>query len=315
MRKFLLWGFVALAFVLFVNVGAGLAEAEKTFYWISHGSEGDPIWIYAIQGAEKAAKELGVKLNTSFHHNDLATHKEAFMAAIAAGADGIATSSPEVGALQEEVALAKSRGIPVIFFNTDDVATGRDAYVGANTVRAGQLWASYLVDNGLIKEGDFVWMPVEVPGATYQVEGMTGAASVLEPLGIKYEVFDAKYDPAESISNMTDYLTAHGDKVDAMIGLGDMVTGNTQRVFEALGWEPGKIPVVGWGNSPETANAVKEGYVNAAVWQYPDSQGYMPIVLLHMATEGMAIGYNIFSIAMYDQSNVETYIELTEGMK
>jgi len=291
-----------------------VAKEKLTFYWISHGSEGDPIWVYAINGAKRAADELGVKLNSSFHHNDIATHKEAINAAIAAGADGIATSSPEAGTLLQEAALAKEKGIPFILFNTDDPKTGRTAYVGANVQKVGAGWAEYLVNNNLVQRGDFVWLPVEVPGATYGVDETKGIASVFDPLGIKYEVFDAKYDPAESISNMTDYLTAHGDKVDAMIGLGDMVTGNTKTVFNNVGWKPGKIPVVGWGNSPQTAHAVKEGYVNAATWQYPSSQGAMPIILLYMANTGLAIGYDVYTFAMYDKFNVDTYIELTEGM-
>lgn len=289
-------------------------EPKYTFYWISHGSEGDPIWIFAINGANKAAEDLNVEVKTSFHHNDIATHKEAFAAAVAAGADGIATSSPEAGVLTEEMALAKEAGIPVVFFNTDDPETGRNAYVGANVFQAGAMWAQYLVDNKLVKKGDFVWMPVEVPGATYQVEETKGIASVFDPLGIEYEVFDAKYDPIETLSNQTDYLTANGSKVDAIIGLGDLVTGNMKKAFDAAGIEPGQIPVVGWGNSLDTAKAVKEGYVNAGLWQYPDSQGYMPIVLLYMIKEGMATGYDINTMALYDSTTVDTYIELTETM-
>ena len=290
------------------------AEEPPTLYWISHGSEGDPIWIFAINGAKAAADSLGVNLNASFHHNDIASHKEAFMTAIAAGADGISTSSPEVGVLTDEVALAQEKGIPVVFFNTDDPATGRDAYVGGDMQQIGRMWAGYLVDNGLVKEGDKVWMPVEVPGATYGAEETKGIATVFDPLGIEYEVFDAKYDPIETLQNMTDYLTAHGDEIDAMIGLGDMVTGFTQQAFEAVGWEPGHIPVVGWGNSLDTANAVKAGFVNAAMWQYPDSQGFMPIVMLYMASQGNAIGYDIPTFALYTQDNVDPYVELTEQM-
>jgi simple sugar transport system substrate-binding protein len=293
------------------------AETTKkfTFYWISHGSEGDPIWIFAINGANAAAKALGVDLKTSFHHGDVAAQKEAFQAAIAAGADGIAVSSPQEGVLKDEVALAKSKDIPVVFFNTDDPATGRDAYVGGNGVSVGASWAQYLVDNKLVKAGDNVWMPVEVPGATYGQDETKGVASVFDPLGIKYEVFDAQYDPIKTQQNMVDYLTANGDKIDAIIGLGDMVMGFTQKNFEAVGWAPGKIPVVGWGNSSDTANAVKAGYVNAATWQYPDSQGFMPVVLLYMAKSGQAIGYNVFTQALYTKANVDVYINLTNQMK
>jgi simple sugar transport system substrate-binding protein len=285
-----------------------------TFYWISHGSEGDPIWIFAINGADEAAKAVGAKLNASFHHGDIASQKEAMQAAIAAGADGIAVSSPEAGVLTDEVAMAKEQGIPVVFFNADDPSTGRDAYVGANNQAVGAAWAQYLVDQGLVEEGDNVWLPVEVPGATYGAEETKGIASVFDPLGINYEVFDAKYDPVETLQNMTDYLTAHGDEIDAMIGLGDMVTGYAQKAFEAVGWEPGHIPVVGWGNSLDTANAVKAGYVNAGMWQYPDSQGFMPVILLDMAYKGNAIGYDIYSFGLYTKDNVDPYIELTKQL-
>ena len=60
---------------------------------------------------------------------------------------------------------------------------GFDAYVGGDIVEVGRRWAQYLVDKGLVKQGDFVWLPVEVPGATYGVQEEEGIASVLEPLG------------------------------------------------------------------------------------------------------------------------------------
>ena len=290
------------------------SEEKMVLYWVSHGAEGDPIWVYALNGAQKAADTLGIKLNASLHSNDIATQKEAINVAIAAGADGIATTSPAPGALKEEAALAKAKGIPFILFNSDDPSIDRVAYVGADLTKVGADWAKYLVNKNLVKAGDFVWCPVEVPGASYQVDEVKGIASIFDPLGIKYEVFDATVDAAQSISNMTDYLVAHGDKVDAMIGLGDMVMGNTGQVFNAIGWEAGKIPVVGWGNSNQTAKLVKDGYVKAATWQYPSSLGAIPITLLYMANVNMAIGYDVVTLGLYDKSNVETYIKLTEGM-
>jgi len=288
------------------------ADDKPTFYWISHGSSGDPIWIFALRGAKQAAKDLNVNLKTSFHQNDISTHQEAFKSAIAAGADGIASSSPDQGVLKDEVAMAKERGIPVVFFNADDPTTKRDAYVGADNVEVGKSWANYLVENDLVEEGDFVWMPVEVPGATYQREETKGIASVFDPLGIEYDVFDAKYDPVQSLQNMKNYLSSHKKKVDAIIGLGDMVMGNMKEAFDAAGLEPGDIPVVGWGNSAETAKEVMDGYVQAATWQYPQSQGYMPIALLNMADQGMPIGYDIVTVALYEKENAESYYELAQ---
>jgi simple sugar transport system substrate-binding protein len=294
---------------------AAAADKKLVFYWISHGSAGYPIWVYAINGANAAGKALNVTVRASFHNNDVASEKEAFQAAISAKADGIAVSSPQDGAFKDEVALAKSKGIPVVFFNTDDPATGRDAYVGANVFQVGFQWAKYLVDHKLVKSGDKVWMPVEVPGATYQTEETRGIASVFDPLGIKYEILDAGTDPAKMIATMTDYLAAHGKDIAAMIGLGDNVAGATKKVFDAVNWKAGRIPVVGWGNSVEAATAVRDGYMNAATWQYPDSQGFQPIVLLYMMKNNIATGYDVLTMAMYDKSNAATYLELAKKMK
>jgi simple sugar transport system substrate-binding protein len=305
---------LALALLLLGVVQAVTAQdAKKVYYWISHGQASDPIWSFAQQGADRAGKDLGVEVRTSFHGGNVAAHKEAFLAAVAAGASGIATSSPQPGALTDAVAEAKKAGIPVVFFNTDDPESGRDAYVGADNVEVGVLKAKYLVDNNLIKAGDFVFMPVEVPGATYGTDQTKGIASVFDPLGIKYEVVDAQYDPAKATVNMVDYLTANKDKVKAIIGLGDLVTQYTKVTFDQVGIKPGEIPVVGWGNSLDTAKSVKEGYVNAAMWQYPDAQGYMAIVLLNTGATGGQIGYNILTMHMYDKTDVDVFIKALGG--
>jgi len=304
--------FLMVLLVMGLTVISYGADDKLVFYWLSHGTSNDPIWVYAINGAHDAGKALGVTIKSSFHQNDIASQKEAFRAAIAANADGIASTTPQPEALKEEIEMAKSKGIPVVLFNSDDPGTKRDAFVGANLYQAGQQWANYLVANNLVKKGDKVWLPVEAPGATYQVEETKGIASVFEPMGIEYEVFDAGNEPANAIARMTEYLIAHGNDISAMIGLGDLVMGNVKQVWDNVKLEPGKISVVGWGNSLSTAKAVKEGYVNAATWQYPVSLGFMPITMLYMANKGMAIGYDITTLALYEQENADIYIDLTK---
>lgn len=283
---------------------------DLTFYVVTHGAASDPYWVIVNDAAVQAGADLGVQVNVSFAQNDIAVQQENLNAAIAAGADGIAVSSPETGVFVDEVAAAKEAGIPVVFIDTDDKTTGRDAYVGADLFSLGTTWASYLVDLG-IGEGDRVWMPVEVPGAAYQVLATEGVSSIFDPLGVTYDVFDANYDPAQSLANMTDFLTANGDEVDAIIGLGDLVMTNIRSAFDAAGIEPGSIPVVGWGSTNETANEVKDGYVNAATWAYPDAAGYDSVVLLFKAANGLTIGYDIPTQTLYDASSADKYIDLT----
>jgi len=285
------------------------SSSNQVFYWISHGTDTDQIWVIANNGAVAAGRDLHVTVRTSFASNDLARQEETFNAAISANATGIATTSPQPKVLAKLVAKAQSLGIPVVMFNTDDPTTSRLAYVGADLLKAGQLWANYLVATKRLHAGDLVFMPVEVAGATYGVVETQGIASVFKPLGIKYEVVQVGQTPAASISNMQDYLTAHGSNVKAMIGLGDLVTANTAQVFKAVGWQPGHVPVVGWGNELATAQAVQQGYVNAGLWQYPDSQGYMPITILKMLADGFGAGYDIATLQLYDKTTVGKYIK------
>ena len=69
--------------------------------------------------------------------------------------------------------------------------------------------------------------------------------------------------------------------------------------------------MVGWGGTGETAQEVKDGYVNAAVWGYPDASGYDSIVLLFKAANGLSIGYDVPTQTLYDASTADKYIELT----
>jgi simple sugar transport system substrate-binding protein len=289
------------------------AQTGKTFYWISHGSPADPVWTYFLDGAEQWATDTGNTVNTSFHNGDVASQQEAVRAAIAAGAAGIVTSSPDPGSLVEVAAEANAAGIPIININTPDPSASFDAYVGTNNVEVGRRWAQYLVDGGYVKAGDFVWMPVEVPGATYGVQEEEGIKSVFEPLGITWEVTDATLDQAEIITRMTDYLTANKDKVSAMIGLGDLVTGSVKRVWDAAGIAPGEIPVVGWGNSPDTAQEILDGYVLAGMWQDPQMTSYLGLSLAAAAASGIPPGFDILVGALYEKDTAQVYLDILTG--
>ena len=290
----------------------GMAQA-KTFYWISHGGPADPVWTYFLAGVKQWQEDTGNKVNTSFHNGDVASQQEAVRAAIAAKADGITTTSPDPGSLIEIAKEANAAKIPIINFNTPDPKASFDAYVGGDNVTFGKNWAQYLVEKGLVKKGDFVWMPVEVPGATYGVQEEEGIKSVFEPLGITYEITEATLDQAEVISRMVDYLTTNRAKIKAMIGLGDLVTGSVKRVWDQVGVKPGEIPVVGWGNSLDTTQEVLAGYVNAAQWQDPQATSYVALSLAAMEAGGVPAGFNVITGALYEKDTAQVYDDILSG--
>ena len=289
-----------------------MAQA-KTIYWISHGGPADPVWTYFLAGANQWAQDTGQTVNTSFHNGDVPAHQEAVRAAIAAKADAIVTTSPDPGSLVEVVKEARAANIPIINFNTPDASANFNAYVGADLTVVGKGWAQYMVDKGGLKKGDFVWMPVEVPGASYGVEEEKGIASVFEPLGITWEVTETTLDQADVIARMSDYLTANRAKIKGIIGLGDLATGSIKRVFDQVGVKPGEIPVVGWGNSLDTTSEVTEGYVNAAQWQDPQATSYLALSLALMATDGIPPGFDIITGALYEKDTADVYAKVLAG--
>lgn len=309
---------IAVVSAALVAVSLGMAttayaQAKKTYYWVSHGSPADPVWTYFLAGAKQWAEDTGNTVNTSFHNGDVPAHQEAIRAAIAAKASGIVTSSPDPGSLVKVTEEARAAGIPIINMNTPDPTAKFNAYVGGNNVAFGKAWAQYLVDKKLVKEGDFVWMPVEVPGATYGVQEEQGISSVFKPLNITWEVTDATLDQAEIITRMADYLTANRTKVKAIIGLGDLVTGSIKRVFDQVGVKPGEIPVVGWGNSRDTTQEVLGGYVNAAQWQDPQATSYMALSMAAMAASKIPPGFDVIVGSLYEKDRAQLYDDILAG--
>ena len=309
LRKPILGFILALA----IAFGSAAQAAPAVYYWVSHGSPTDPVWTYFLQGAQQWAKDTGNDVRTSFHSGDVPSHQEAIRAAISAKARGIVTSTPDPGSLTQVISEAHAAGIPVIIMNTEDKTSGRDAYVGGDNVAIGRRWAQYLVDHNLVKKGDFVWTPVEVPGATYGVLETQGIDSVFGPLGITHEITEAKLDQAEIITRMSDYLTANRGKIKAIIGLGDLVTGSIKRVFDQVGVKAGEIPVVGWGNSPDTAQEILDGYVNAAMWQDPQATSYMALSMAAMTATGIPPGFDISVGTLYEKDKADRYLKIMQG--
>jgi len=302
--------FTGMVFAVATMLGTAVHAEGKTFYWISHGSPADPVWTYYLAGAEQWAADTGNQVNTSFHNGDVPSQQEAVRAAISAGAAGIAVASPQEGSLVELVKEATGQNIPIVAFNSNDETADFLAFVGGDNFEAGAETAQYALDNNLVKAGDFIWMPVEVPGATYGADQERGIASVFEPLGITWEVTEATLDQAEIIARMSDYLTANKDKIDAIFPLGDLVSGSIKRVFDQVGVKAGEIPVVGWGNSLDTANEVLEGYVNAAHWHDPQAASYLALSLAAMAGSGIRPNFDILTGSMYEKADAPDYIEM-----
>ena len=182
-----------------------------------------------------------------------------------------------------------------------------------NNVAFGRGWAQYLVDKGLVKKGDFVWMPVEfrAPPMACRKKKASRACSSRSASPTKSP--KPRSDQAEAINRMVDYVTANRTKIKAMIGLGDLVTGSVKRVWDQAGIKPGEIPVVGWGNSLDTTQEVLTGYVNAGQWQDPQATSYIALSLANMESGGVPAGFDVITGALYEKDTAQVYDDILSG--
>jgi simple sugar transport system substrate-binding protein len=84
-------------------------------------------------------------------------------------------------------------------------------------------------------------------------------------------------------------------------------------VFDQVGVKPGEIPVVGWGNSTDTAQEVLNGYVNAAMWQDPQATSYMGLSMCAMAAAGIPPGFDIIVGTLYEKDKAQMYYKIMGG--
>jgi ABC-type sugar transport system substrate-binding protein len=82
---------------------------------------------------------------------------------------------------------------------------------------------------------------------------------------------------------------------------------------KASGRDAGEIPVVGWGNSIDTAQEVLDGYVSAAMWQDPQATSYMALSMASMAASGIPPGFDITVGTLYEKNKAATYLKIMQG--
>ena len=84
-------------------------------------------------------------------------------------------------------------------------------------------------------------------------------------------------------------------------------------MFDQVGIKAGEIPVVGWGNSPDTSQEVLDGYVNAAMWQDPQATSYIALSIAAMAAGGIPPGFDVSVGTLYEKDKAANYLKIMQG--
>lgn len=235
-----------------------------------------PYFTPMIAGEEQAGKEAGVKLDMQDGKGDLATQISIIQQFIAQGKKALVITASDSDGIAPVVRAANQAGIPVIANQT--VIKGADSvtYVGSDNVTYGRYLGKAACQ--LLGGKGKVAVIMGVLGSSPQFDRKTGLDLEIKENCPGLEVLQetsANWDNAQALAAGQDILNRYGKgQIDAIIGQGPETIAPARWAKEngrgEVKFVVGDVPVA-------VSEAIKAGYVDAAVWQDPFVQGYRSV--------------------------------------
>ena len=251
----------------------------------THG-DGGAFWSVAKKGAEKAADDLGVKLDYQESNNDPAKQAELIEAGITGGCTGIAVSAPNPDAIKSALEKATEKKIPLVTMNSgssDYQALGAMTHIGQDELIAGQQGGEKLKELGATK----VLCPIQEANNIGLQQRCDGAKETFGNV-VNLQLSSGLADLTKSESEIEAKLKSD-TSIDGIFSLNsDIATGASLPATEAVGRDivNGTVDLSG-----DAVDAIKDGKLAFAIDQQQYAQGYLPVVLLYLnKTNGMELG-------------------------
>jgi simple sugar transport system substrate-binding protein len=286
---------------------------------VSHGQTSDPFWSVVANGADDAARELGVRVEyqapTSF---DMVRESQLIDAAVASRPSALAISVPDPDALGPSIRAAVAAGIPALSVNAGDAAWERLGFlghIGQTEYESGRAAGERLAAGGAKRvlcvnhEVGNVSLDTRCLGLA---DGLTNGEATMHVLGVSLA------DPEDATQRIKGAL-ARDTAVDGMLMLGPGGAAPALAALKETG-RFGRIAVGTFDLTPEVLAAVRDGHLLFAIDQQPYLQGYLAIVLLtqYLETKAMPGGGQIIRTgpSFVTKENAADVIALAErGMR
>jgi len=234
--------------------------------------------------------------------------------AIAAKANGIATTVIDATSFTTPVGNAMSAGIPVITYNADgvvnkgvaDIGTNRLCYVGQALYNSGVAMGNRI--KSLVTTPGEVAIFIATPGSGNIQPRYDGAASVLTPAG--YTVKEIATGALTSQEEAAEKAFLSGAK-STLKGAFAVDAGSTELLGPSLTAVGLKIPAGGFDLTPGTLTAIQNGQLDFTIDQEPYLQGFLPVLYLYLfnLTGGLVSPPNTDTgLTFVTKSNVGPYL-------
>ena len=248
----------------------------------------DQHWVTLNEGAQKAAKELGVTVDfMAPNTKDDALQIEQVNNAVAGGYDAILVAANGPDAISGALKEAAAAGVKIVYvdspanvdaaatFSTDNAAAGK---------KAGEEMLKALTDAG-VTSGDIG--VINVNAATDScVKREEGFRSAFE--GTDFNILETQYcegDAAKSQSSAENFIT------QGVVGIFGANEGSTTGIGNAIK-ASGKTDIIGVGfdKSDAILNLINDSYLLCTMAQNPDVMGYEGVKAAVAAINGEDLG-------------------------
>jgi ribose transport system substrate-binding protein len=248
-------------------------------------SIGQIYWEAARRGMEKAAKEENVKSQfTGPPATDIAKQIDIIENLLLQGVAGIAISPNDPTAVKDVIARAIDKGVPVVTFDSDAPDSKRIAYIGTDNEAAGRVagetLAALLGNKGKVA---IITGGLGAHNLNLRIRGFRAAMAnfpeitLLDPRPCE--------DDSEKATAIAENLLTADSELTGFFGVSAPGGPGAARAVKATN-KVGKIKIVGFDDTPECRQFIKEGIIQATIAQRPFDMGYKAIKVLVEARKG-----------------------------
>ncbi len=275
---------------------------------LSVSTQNNPFFVSLVDGAEKAAKDLGVDLSVADAGDDVTKQVADIEDLIAKDISVLIVNPVDSDAVAGAVQNAIDQGIKVI--SVDRVVNGVtvDCEIASDNIAGAELATQFIVDT--LGENIKVAELQGTSGASAAIDRGTGFHNVAD---VKLEVVAsqvANFDRTEGMSVMENMLQANPDIQAVFAANDEMALG----AVEAISGAGKDILVVGFDATDDALAAIRDGRMGATIAQQPELIGYTSVENAVKMIEGKEVAASIpVEVTLVTAENVDTYASASTG--
>ncbi len=243
----------------------------------------NPFFVTLAEGAEKAAKELGVTISVVDAGDDVTKQVSDIEDLVAKGISVLIVNPVDSDAVTGAVESAIAQGVRVISVDRAVNGVEIDCQIASDNVLGAELATQYIVDT--LGEGVKVAELEGTPGASAAIDRSAGFHNIADSKLDVVASQTANFDRTEGMSVMENMLQANGDIQAVFAANDEMALG----AVEAVSGAGKNIMVVGFDATDDAIAAIKEGRMAATIAQQPELIGQTAVQNAYKLISGEGI--------------------------